>query len=525
MTAENSLNNVFSKLLEEFENGISSTSTRKFDNIRKFFSDLLDIGCDDIYAVSAGTRPTNLPIRLTQGDQSNRSTVLGLAFVTVERDISSTVDSSATSIRNYLSSKNRGKYDAILIIPVENDIAHPMLVMYKEKGEKLADLLQSKFPALQSEKLSLNNTATADSQELSGTNCLRTKPFLIFSGLSGSGKSRAAKQIAQSFSSDPLHYHFAAVGPDWNNRDPLLGYPDGIHPDVYQSTPVLELLIRAAADQNQPYFLILDEMNLSHVERYFADFLSAMESDEEITLYEGTKRGSYEKSIRIPPNFFIIGTVNIDETTYQFSPKVLDRANVIEFKMNKGDVGKFFKGETEEIAPGSLAAFAGQFVTDAKTPYPEVESWIKEEAQKSFRDEMEALFIILQRFNGEFGYRTLAESSRYLYFHDKYSELEGDDKYSDGMDHIIIQKLLPKLQGSRSKLEGVLRALLYFCENGDREDMAALGDAALNAATLTNTSLDVLGKDITGHYELSHDKLRRMCKKLHQDQFVSFADA
>ena len=523
MTAENLLNKVFSKLLEDFENGISSTSTKKFDDVRKFFSELLNIGFDDIYAVSAGTRPTNLPIRLTQGDQSNRSTKLGLAFVTVEKDISSTVDSSATSIRNYLSSKNRGKYDSILIIPVENDIAHPMLVMYKEKGEDLANLLQNKFPDLQTEQLSLKDTGNSGSQELSGTNCLRAKPFLIFSGLSGSGKSRAAKQIAQSFSSDSSHYHFAAVGPDWNNRDPLLGYPDGIHSTVYQSTPVLELLIRAAADQNQPYFLILDEMNLSHVERYFADFLSAMESDEEITLYEGTQRGSYEKNIRIPQNFFIIGTVNIDETTYQFSPKVLDRANVIEFKMYEGDVERFFSGTTDGIASGALAHMAAAFVEDAKIADDVAVAWAAE--QGFFKDEMQALFDLLQQFNGEFGYRTLKECSRYLYFHDKYSELEGDEKYSDGMDRIIIQKLLPKLHGSRSKLEGILRALLYFCENPDREDLEELKTDALTAATETNISLDMLGKDINGHYKLSHDKLRRMCKKLHQDQFVSFADA
>lgn len=359
------------------------------------------------------------------------------------------------------------------------------------------------------------------------TSALLTKPFLIFTGLSGSGKSRAAKQFARVFSKDELHYHFVAVGPDWNNRDPLLGYPDGIHPEVYQTTPILELLIKAKKDNTHPYFLILDEMNLSHVERYFADFLSAMESDEKIPLYEGAQRGEIPKTISIPPNFFIIGTVNIDETTYQFSPKVLDRANVIEFKMDKKDVGRFFEGSTDEVAAEALAGFAEGFVEDAKTADKVAVNWAAEHG--TFRGEMQALFDLLQHFNAEFGYRTLKECSRYLYFHDKYSELEAEEKYRDAMDHIIIQKLLPKLHGSRSKLEGILRALLHFCESGEREDLPGLKAAALKASAETNISLDMLGKkdgtDFEGHYELSHDKLRRMCRKLHQDQFVSFADA
>jgi hypothetical protein len=354
---------------------------------------------------------------------------------------------------------------------------------------------------------------------------LISKRFLIFTGLSGSGKSRTAKQIALSLSSDDSQYHFAAVGPDWNNRDPLLGYPDGIHPSVYQKTPVLELLIRAdkSENKNKPFFLILDEMNLSHVERYFADFLSAMESDEKISLYEGGIRGDTEPSIALPPNLFIIGTVNIDETTYQFSPKVLDRANVIEFKMDKGDVGKFFAGSSVVDDFGAMAGIAEEFVSDAKTNDQVAIDWAAE--HPSFATEMEVLFKILQNFNGEFGFRTLKESSRYLYFHNKYSVIEDDNaKYQDAMDCIILQKLLPKLHGSRSKVEGILRALLHFCETTDR-DLEKLEQASLAAAAKTDISLDQLGAEMIGHYKQSHHKLKRMCKKLHQDQFVSFADA
>jgi 5-methylcytosine-specific restriction protein B len=110
------------------------------------------------------------------------------------------------------------------------------------------------------------------------------------------------------------------------------------------------LLIEAVKKENEkkPFFLILDEMNLSHVERYFADFLSIMESNDSIKLYTGNKRKSIdgleiELEMSWPKNLFIIGTVNIDETTYMFSPKVLDRANVIEFRITNDEI-KFFLG-------------------------------------------------------------------------------------------------------------------------------------------------------------------------------------
>ena len=115
---------------------------------------------------------------------------------------------------------------------------------------------------------------------------------------------------------------------------------------IYQSTKILDLLLEASLDTNsaKPIFLILDEMNLSHVERYFADFLSALESrDAGLHLHrEGKGKrlprqpgglADVPETLRLPRNVFVVGTVNVDETTYMFSPKVLDRANVIEFRV------------------------------------------------------------------------------------------------------------------------------------------------------------------------------------------------
>jgi len=133
-----------------------------------------------------------------------------------------------------------------------------------------------------------------------------------------------------------------SVGADWTNREPILGYPNALESGKYvkPDNGVLDLILNAELDPNKPYFLILDEMNMSHVERYFADFLSAMESTERtISLHpEGEEWDDCDvpASLILPQNLFIIGTVNIDETTYMFSPKVLDRANVIEFRRNNG---------------------------------------------------------------------------------------------------------------------------------------------------------------------------------------------
>ncbi|MEE1150468.1 MAG: hypothetical protein UH242_05870, partial [Methanobrevibacter sp.] len=119
-------------------------------------------------------------------------------------------------------------------------------------------------------------------------------------------------------------YKLIPIGANWTDNTNIIGYYNVITED-YQSTPAYELIKNAEDDPENPYFLILDEMNLSHVERYFADFLSAIESGEKIPLYGNND------TLTLPNNLFIIGTVNVDETTYMFSPKVLDRANTIEF--------------------------------------------------------------------------------------------------------------------------------------------------------------------------------------------------
>ena len=132
---------------------------------------------------------------------------------------------------------------------------------------------------------------------------------------------------------------FISVRADWTDGRAMLGYYNPLT-ETYVPTELLRLLLHAAAHPDEPHFVILDEMNLAKVEYYFSDFLSAMESGTEIALHDAGENVTAEvqgrellipERIRIPPNLLFTGTVNVDETTFMFSPKVLDRANVIQF--------------------------------------------------------------------------------------------------------------------------------------------------------------------------------------------------
>jgi energy-coupling factor transporter ATP-binding protein EcfA2 len=308
------------------------------------------------------------------------------------------------------------------------------------------------------------------------------------------------------------------VGADWTGNDRIVGYPDGLDAGRYVSTAALELILDAAENQDTPYFLILDEMNLSHVERYFADFLSAIESGEKIPLYEGTERTSNGRQIpnriNLPTNLFVIGTVNVDETTYMFSPKVLDRANVIEFRMEREDIAAFLdspaKPRLEELA-GKGADHGKAFVQAANCP-----ATVPEEVTEVFKAEFLHFFELLQRHHAEYGYRTGYEAARFIRF---YKELGGfiegdDDWFTEAMDCVIVQKLLPKLHGSQTKLKPLLIELWRTTRYAPEARLAAEAKDEPKADQLKEA-----------HYPLSAEKVYRMWKQLHMNGFASFAEA
>ncbi|GAU09290.1 McrB family protein [Desulfoplanes formicivorans] len=168
--------------------------------------------------------------------------------------------------------------------------------------------------------------------------CLDTKRFVILSGLSGTGKTALLRHYARLYCKlvgvDPeKHSAVVAVSPDWRDPSGLLGYLNALHADpTFQAEPGLRIVLGAARNPELPYFLILDEMNMARVERYFAPFLSAMEIKGPIVLHSNEDNvNDVPPSITWPRNLFIGGTVNMDETTHPFSDKVLDRAFTFEF--------------------------------------------------------------------------------------------------------------------------------------------------------------------------------------------------
>ncbi len=342
---------------------------------------------------------------------------------------------------------------------------------------------------------------------------LITKPFVILSGLSGSGKTKLAQAFAQWICQDDSQYCLVPVGADWTNREPLLGYPNALKPDEYikPDNGALDLIIQANKHPELPYFLILDEMNLSHVERYFADFLSVMESKGEISLFaEGAVNNGVPSKLILPANLLIIGTVNIDETTYMFSPKVLDRANAIEFRVAKNEIEAFFANR-KEVNMDKLrtkgAAMAQSFLKMA-----EKREFIEQDLT-TIHKTLVSFFEQLKKTGAEFGYRSATEIIRLI---NQLTIIDSDLSEEEKLDISIMQKLLPKLHGSRRKLCPVLITLGSFCVDNSKIDN--IEKAVFSAEDFDFESDGVI-------FPISLEKITRMYKGVVENGFASYAEA
>ena len=339
---------------------------------------------------------------------------------------------------------------------------------------------------------------------------LCTKPFVICSGLSGSGKTKLAQAFAQWITEDEAQYVIVPVGAD----------PNALDKQEYVSPEngVLDLMIRAkenienTGEPTKPYFLILDEMNLSHVERYFADFLSTMESGDKIPLHKIESDSLIiPSSIKLPKNLFIVGTVNIDETTYMFSPKVLDRANTIEFRLNDKDLADFIKSDIKlnmDLLKAQGANMSESFMNMALQE--------TDKNLKSSEEDLKLFFSELKKSGAEFGYRTANEIGRLMWMLEALGE-KGDNL----LDIAIMQKLLPKLHGSRNKLTKVLPVLGGFC----LKDKTRIKEDYLDKFASNNLSEDQIAIDDNIKYKISFEKICRMYKNAIENGFASYAEA
>lgn len=271
--------------------------------------------------------------------------------------------------------------------------------------------------------------------------CNPQKRFVLLSGLSGTGKTALLSHYARIYcklKSIEIKTHRAiiAVSPDWRDPSGLLGYFNALHADpTFQAEPALRTVIAAARNPGLPYFLILDEMNLARVERYFAPFLSSMETGERLFLHAHDETvNDVPPSIPWPKNLFVGGTVNMDETTHPFSDKVLDRAFTLEFWDVR--LGEFFEGRA---------------VSNGGMRLTQIED-------------------LLQQVNGHlfkvrrhFGYRTAGEILDFLGMIDGISTQE-DPRLWNLADHAFFSKILPRIRGEESPtLHEVLKDILTLC--------------------------------------------------------------
>ena len=312
---------------------------------------------------------------------------------------------------------------------------------------------------------------------------LLAKPFVILSGNSGTGKTRIATRFAKYLEkkndSGLTNYLLIPVGADWTDNTKILGYYNPLADNgagKYEKTDVFRFIERAGANPEIPFFLILDEMNLSHVERYFSDFLSKMElldykENSEPVFFDIPGYGKLE----LPKNLFITGTVNIDETTYMFSPKVLDRANVIEFKPEMSEVLESLtkdasNGEQKSADDGVAEGFM-QLANEVRS------GTIPSEVQQileGIKPILESFYKELEKCGFEFAYRTVKEIR--LYAIAAYKTAEGEKTTAAEIADIqILQKILPKIHGNKKQIGNLLDELEKLCEaNQLKESLAKI---------------------------------------------------
>ena len=367
---------------------------------------------------------------------------------------------------------------------------------------------------------------------------IRTKPFLLLAGISGTGKSRIVRKLAQatddidSFAKDedrwklhkPANFELIQVKPNWHNSMDVVGFLSNIPEPHYEFTPFVDFVVKAWCNEDTPFFLCLDEMNLAPVEEYFAEFLSAIESrsagedgefetDPIIKPFDsfGTELSGKmmhhfigmgydlpsrvetrlrKKGLTLPKNLIVMGTVNMDETTFSFSRKVLDRAMSIE--MNEVNYDDFIEGKTEYDIP--LLTAQNGLLVNRPISAQEVKEGIESQEVMEF---LKGVNDILEGTPFKLGYRAANEAILYV----AADKQLGANDLKAALDNFTLMKILSRIEGDDSKL---------VTQQGDK---------------LLDKLYELLSSEgVFGSLENSKSlaKLTNMQDTLKRDHFVSF---
>lgn len=330
---------------------------------------------------------------------------------------------------------------------------------------------------------------------------IKSKPFLLLAGISGTGKSRIVRELARACweeNSDeykaqkPKNFEMVQVKPNWHDSSELIGYVSRVSGKAeFVAGDFLKFVAKAWEDQDTPYFLCLDEMNLAPVEQYFAEYLSVVESrkcgedgvvttdpilkkeDAEwyfnltaaITSDDKVRTRFNEDGISIPKNLIVVGTVNMDETTFSFSRKVLDRAMTIE--MNEVDLHGGLTKRHESIGKLGNAELIGSAVegVDVYDDYTDVCNTALSYLQK--------VNDLLEGTPFKIAYRTRNEFLLYVVNNLPYNKgKDGNDLPQEyviarALDEITSMKMLSRIEGDDTKVkDSLLNALSQVIADG-----------------------------------------------------------
>ena len=377
-------------------------------------------------------------------------------------------------VQEYRDRNNGGNFSEIYILNVEDEFGEFQVGIYGQRAS--SPLIRGRFYKSNRDKQSSdydarkhlsNHYNTGDILKLEK---IGDKRFRVVSV----NNREVIMQMREHDLKTIDRHCFIPVRSDWTDNSELFGFYNLIE-QKYHVPYFLNFVLTALNNPEYPFYVILDEMNLSKVEHYFSDLLSCLESriskngeiyQEKVILHNGLKQLNTDSedfeiipsAIEIPLNLYVTGTVNIDESTYMFSHKVLDRANVIEF--NEVDLQAYGTGLYKDEETYKLASFPDftQFTLATKEVYEDLSDFIKEY--------LVDLNSILEKFNLHFGYRTVNEIA--LYIHNAMEHINNSEETQlQALDYQFIQKIFPKINGSYAALEAPLHEILIYLSNQD----------------------------------------------------------
>ena len=336
---------------------------------------------------------------------------------------------------------------------------------------------------------------------------LKSKPFVILAGTSGTGKTRLVKLFAEAIGAQ---MKLVPVRPDWSDSSDLFGHTDlsnDFHPGA-----IIDFIKQAEWNKDTPHFICLDEMNLARAEYYLSDILSIIETRDrkpngqietdpllDETYFKKAEDQTKYGRVYLPENLYIIGTVNMDETTFPFSKKVLDRANTIEFS---------FVNLLSRPAAGGTKIAQKLDNSFLRTDYLYLSECDDEHLIDGVCFNLEELNQILVKANLHVGYRVRDEIAFYM-MNNKKADLLTEEA---AFDHEIMQKILPRIQGSSSAIKTVMSEMFKQCA----------GDYSGFSGTTASEQMVSFLDSKPCKYPNSAKKIAFMMRRYEEDGFTSY---